>query len=167
MSLSLALLIFACSSGKNEQQTAGNESKPTSKPVSKYPAHVGDIEFDKALDDSSFLTCDSYIPQYYALSDDLRVDNDVFVSHFESVSIEKNTPLTYHTIRFVVNCKGKIGRLRKETMTSDYQAAQLDSVLTERIEVQLRAFDQWPTGRDFYQYLTFKIKGGKIEEIMP
>ena len=167
MLMSLALVVFACSDGKNEQQAVSNENKVVSKPVSNYPAHVGDIEFDEALDDSSFETCDSYIPQYYALSDDFRIDNDVFVSHFESVSIEDNTPLTYHTIRFVVNCKGKIGWLRKETMTSDYQATELDSGLSEKIEAKLRAFDQWPTGRDFYQYLTFKIKGGKIEEIMP
>lgn len=163
----LFFLLLSCGGNGGNQSSGEAESKPIAQPVSKYPEHIGDIDFDATIDDPGFETCQSRIPQYYALGADYRVDNDVLMSHFESVKSDKIQTLTYHTIRFVVNCKGKIGRIRQETMTGNYEAANLEPVVQNELLEKLKAFNQWPTGRDFYQYLTFKIQGGKIMEVLP
>ena len=165
--LSLMFLLLACSKTEKEKTTDSSQTTASTKPVSKYPEHVGDIAFDATLDDPDFKTCQNIIPQYYALGADFRVDNDVLMSHFESVEINKNQSLTYHTIRFIVNCKGETGRYRTETMSGGYQPANLDFAVAENILERLKSFDQWPEGRDFYQYLTFKIEGGRIKEVLP
>ena len=165
--MAILLLLWSCG-GKGKEKTTGEaESKPVTQRVSKYPEHIGDISFDTTLDDAGFETCQSRIPQYYALGPDYRVDNDVLMSHFESIDSEQNQVLTYHTIRFIVNCKGKIGRIRQETMSGDYLATKLNPTLERALLARLMEFDQWPTGRDFYQYLTFKIEGRKVKEVLP
>lgn len=160
-------MLVAC--GKAEREKASGTAKPTAatKPASKYPEHVGDIAFDANLDNPEFETCQSIIPQYYALGADYRVDNDVLLSHFGSLEVSQNQPLTYHTIRFIVNCKGQTGRYRAETMSAEYQPATLDPKVANNILDKLKAFERWPEGRDFYQYLTFKIEDGKIKEVLP
>ena len=165
--LILMLWLSACGGTGKEEATNSVKATATTRPASKYPEHVGDIAYDEAIDSPDFEPCQSQIPQYYALGADFRVDNDVLLSHFESVPTSEVSALTYHTIRFIVNCKGQIGRLRIETMDADYQATVLNPQVAEAIKARLAAFDQWPKGRDFYQYLTFKIEGGKIKEVLP
>jgi len=165
--LALLLILFSCGKTRQKETTESPKSEPIAKEVSKYPNHIGDIAFDESLDDPEFKPCQSSIPQYYALGADFRVDNDVLMSHFESVSPSQKQETAFHTIRFIVNCKGKIGRLRVETMSAEYQVTVLDSIMSSDIREKLLAFDQWPQGRDFYQYLTFKIEKGKIKQVMP
>ncbi|GAB5526587.1 MAG: hypothetical protein Roseis2KO_44590 [Roseivirga sp.] len=157
-------LLFACTEDKKEQ--VGNITKSQTGIV-EYPDHVGDIAPDPDLDDPAFETCSSRIPQYYALGPDFRVPNEQLMEHFGTVSLSDKTTTAYFTIRFIVNCKGKIGRLREQSMTTDYKALSLDQDLKTAIRNSLLAFDKWPTGRDFYQYLTFKIEQGKIKEVLP
>lgn len=163
----ILLAFTACDQSRPKEESLANAKKQAAEKVSKYPDHVGDIAFDDALDDPEFKTCQGQIPQYYALGPKYRVDNDVLLSHFGSVNPSPGQETVYHTIRFVVNCKGEIGQLREETMNNDYQAATLHQSMKEELRSKLLAFDQWPQGRDYYQYLTFKIEAGKIKEVLP
>ncbi len=156
-------LLSSC--GKDGKEAAHKTAKSA---MAEYPDHVGDIAPDPELDNLDFKTCSKgKIPQYYALGADYRVANKVLMDHFGTVTLPDNTPKGYYTIRFVVNCEGRIGRLREQSMNTDYQEMEFRKDLKATIRTRLLAFDQWPQGRDFYQYLTFKIEGGKISEVLP
>lgn len=157
------LLFSSCNSDKKD--VAGITTKPD---IAEYPDHVGDIAPDPDLDDPEFTTCrQGKIPQYYALGADYRVPNKQLMDHFGTVDLSDHKTAGYFTIRFVVNCQGKIGRLREQSMNTNYQPMEFRADLKQAIRNSLLAFDQWPTGRDFYQYLTFKIEQGKIKEVLP
>lgn len=157
------LLLLACNGNKKELPVS------TMKPgIVEYPDHVGDIAPDPDLDDPAFETCrKTRIPQYYALGADYRVPNKQLMDHFGTIDLSHSTETGYFTIRFLVNCKGKIGRLREQSMTTEYEKMTFGTELKDAIRNRLQAFDQWPEGRDFYQYLTFKIEQGKIREVLP
>lgn len=89
------------------------------------------------------------------------------MDHFSTVALSGITDSGFHSIRFIVNCEGHVGRLREQSMDSNYQEIQLAESLKKAIKNKLLSFDQWPTGRDFYQYLTFKIEQGQIKEVLP
>lgn len=151
----------SCGSEKKEQLTAVAE-------IAQYPDHVGDIAPDPELDDPEFQPCrESRIPQYYALGANFRIPNKQLMDHFGTIDTTDKTGTGYFTIRFIVNCQGKIGRLREQSMTTGYQETALDAELRQAIRDKLLEFSQWPTGRDFYQYLTFKIEQGQIREVLP
>lgn len=165
--LTLVLLIgllFSCAADKKEQTGAPTRSQAA---IADYPDHVGDIAPDPELDDPAFETCSTRIPQYYALGPDYRVPNKQLMDHFGTISLSAPDLNGYFTIRFIVNCKGKIGRLREQSMTTDYKELSLDPDIKTTIRDRLMAFANWPEGRDFYQYLTFKIEQGKIKEVLP
>lgn len=167
--ISLALLSSCGSKPTDNQTTEGEGKAEVQKPaIAKYPPHIGDIAFDPQQDTSDFKPCNSLrIPQYYALGADFRVPNEVLMGHFGTASLPANDQTGYYTIRFIVNCTGKTGRYREQSMSVDYQNMKFDSAFTEVIKSRLVSFDQWPQGRDFYQYLTFKIEQGKITEVLP
>ncbi len=160
----LTALLFSCTAEKKEEVQNLGKSQTA---IAEYPDHVGDIAPDSELDDPAFETCSTRIPQYYALGPDYRVPNKQLMDHFGTISIPDQTLNAYFTIRFIVNCKGKIGRLREQSMTTDYKELSLNPEIKTAIRNSLLAFDKWPEGRDFYQYLTFKIEQGKIKEVLP
>lgn len=144
---------------------------------SVYPNHVGDIAFDEKTDDPNFKICLSgRIPQYYEFGKSLQYKGEkpAIDKHFEILKQNESTAESgYITIRFIVNCEGKTGRYRIEEMNNDYQPMSFDKKLVEKILTLTRELDGWHVGGDqahpvdYYQYLTFKIEGGKLIEIMP
>ncbi|MCX8491860.1 MAG: hypothetical protein ORN54_12415 [Cyclobacteriaceae bacterium] len=144
---------------------------------STYPDHVGDIAFDEKMDDPNFKICVSGgIPQYYEFGKSLQYQGEkpTLDKHFEILKQNETTAESgYITIRFIVNCEGKTGRYRIEEMNNEYQSMSFDKKLVEKILVLTKELSGWVVGGnpehpvDYYQYLTFKIEGGKLIEIMP
>ncbi len=144
---------------------------------SVYPNHVGDTAFDEKIDDPNFKVCTTgKIPQYYEFGKSLQFKGEkpAIDKHFEILKQNESTAESgYITIRFIVNCEGKTGRYRIEEMNNDYQPMSFDKKLVEKILTLARELDGWIVGGnpeqpvDYYQYLTFKIEGGKLIEIMP
>ena len=144
-----------------------------------YPEHVGDITYDAALDDKNFKICtnETNIPQYYNFGNGLQYKGEkiaidkYFEKNFKGKSQKNETGLL--TIRFIVNCEGKTGRFRIEGMDSNYQLKKFDEALENQILKLTKQMDGWIVGElqgqklDYYQYLTFKLEGGQIIEIMP
>ena len=147
------------------------------KTISKYPAHVGDIQFDEKVDDANFKKCFVY-PfsfQYYNF--------DGFQYKEEKLEIEKKlerlnlksdkNPNGYITIRFIVNCEGKPGMFRIQQMNENYKATVFDKTFTNQLLEFTKSLNEWIPKEylgikiNYYQYLTFKIKDGKISEILP
>lgn len=148
--------------------------------VSKYPAQVGDIAFDEKLDDADFKRClpdGSYAYQYYnGTSSGIQYKGEKLniIRKLEKENIQASEDINgYITIRFLVNCEGKTGLFRVTVIDSDYRRMHHDSQLADKLLIFTKSLDGWLPieieGKkvDYYQYLTYKIKHGKVSEILP
>lgn len=165
MLLGFGILANSCGQSQKEQSKT-------------YPRQVGDIAFDLALDDPAFKVCHpEHIFQYYNFGKGLTYRGEkIEITRFFEKNIVPTTPedTGYLTIRFIVNCEGKTGRFRMEQMSCDYQPMKFSETLTKqlhRLTTELSgwgvALDQNGQPRDYYQYLTFKMRNGMLEEILP
>ena len=166
----IALLIFGTTLNSCAQKKEVDEKK-------NYPEHVGDIEFNKDLDDPNFKVCDKdRVLQYYNFTKGFQYKGEKpkINEHFKEVkedSFKKETG--YVTIRFVVNCEGKTGRFRIQQMNSDFKEWSFDKKLVDKLLTLTKTLNEWVVGEyegqvfDYYQYLTFKIENGKLIEIIP
>jgi len=79
----------------------------------------------------------------------------------------------YLTFRFIVNCKGQAGKYITEEADLDFQRKEFNSETATHFYKILRSMEDWiPTNIngedvDAYFYLTFKLKDGKLIEILP
>lgn len=147
--------------------------------VSKYPAQVGDILFDKRTDDPDFKRCipeNKYAYQYYN-------DSKGFQYKGEKLAIiEKlaKTDLTadgkfngYIVVRFLVNCEGKTGLFRVKQIDSEYHEVNQDNQLKDKLLSFTKSLNAWIPKEiegkkiDYYQYINYKIVDGKVSEILP
>ncbi len=156
--------------------TACHAGQGVAKP-SAYPAHVGDIAPDPALDDPAFTVCrENYIPQYYSTNSSFKGEKPAIEAYFREKFIKNKAHASesgYITIRFVVNCRGQTGRFRVQEIGLDYLPKKFPSALPNRLLDLTKQLDGWLPGQrngfqlDCYQYLTFTITNGDISLIMP
>jgi hypothetical protein len=145
------------------------------------PQNVGNISFDPSIDDEAFELCnDIYVKEYYVRysqdeaptykGEKWALDKVIMDNYTYPIDKEANG---YITIRFIVNCKGEMGRFRTQTMDLNYQPMEFDNVITEQLLEAIRKLDGWIPRKegdqpiDFYQYLSFKMKDGQIIHILP
>jgi hypothetical protein len=143
-----------------------------------YAEHVGDISFDKDIDDPNFNVCDeNKVFQYYNFGKGLRYEGEksAINQYFKDKANlrERQGETGFLTIRFIVNCEGKTGRFRIQGMDANYKEKQFEKGLVDELLSLTRQLDGWIVARDdknrfdYYQYLTIKIENGKLIEIMP
>ena len=166
----IALLIFLAT-----LNSCGQKKEAVEK--ANYPEHVGDIEFNKDLDDPNFKVCDQdRVLQYYNFTKGFQYKGEKpkINEHFAELktSLFKKES-GYVTIRFIVNCEGKTGRFRIQQMNNDFEEKSFDKQLVDKLLQLTKALDGWIVGEyngkifDYYQYLTFKIEEGRLIEILP
>lgn len=118
------------------------------------------------------------IAQYYY--DEIGISNSLnrrekysyFLKHYDyPFDSNKNG---YIRIRFMVNCKGEIGRFSIQEMDRDYKEKRFPLEITQQLFGLVSQLDGWlPSKRkqnesvDYYVHIGFKIKNGQIEEILP
>jgi hypothetical protein len=146
--------------------------------TSLYPDFVGDIEFNKELDDQNFELCfDKHIYQYFNDStgfqyegEKLAVENE-FSKEYKSNYIANETGLV--RVNFVINCKGQTDRFRLIGMDENYNEKEFDKSITEQLLRITKSLKGWKGKKlkdnkiDYYQYLIFKIENGQLKEILP
>lgn len=171
MKLHLALfLIIPCLNLSCRQRTEFIETS--------YPDKVGDIVFDADLDDPSFEVCnESKTFQYYNIPNGFPFEGEKIklVEIFRAAVDNKNfkNETGYVTIRFIVNCEGSTGRFRVQQMNSEFHETRFDKNLVDVLLKTTTKLKGWVIASDgvekfdYYQYLTFKIEGGKLTEILP
>lgn len=138
---------------------------------------IGDIDHAPELD-GNFETCngDSRAIQYYALAESTYGGEKIeiekaFEKKYDASIATKESGLI--RIRFIVNCKGKSGRFRILGMDEKYNEKTFDKSITDQLLKITKELKNWKTFErngitpDFYQYLIFKIKEGRIIEILP
>lgn len=146
--------------------------------ASLYPAYIGDIEFNKGIDDESFKLCfEKHIFQYFNDSHGLEYEGEKvalereFAKEYKSKFIKNETGSI--RINFVVNCNGKTDRFRLIAMDENYIEKQFESSITEQLLRITKSLKGWKGKQiqghaiDYYQYLIFKIENGQLKEILP
>lgn len=150
---------------------------PSDKEDSMYPLHVGDIEFDGNMDNPDFFICnENRIPQYYAFEispykGEKPAIEKYYLEKYSSEGLQGENG--YLTIRFIVNCKGEAGRFRMQEMDLDMNEQKFNLKLSEQLFILTKELDGWndfihkKQPYDYYNYITFKIINGEINEILP
>jgi hypothetical protein len=139
--------------------------------------NVGDIEFNEHIDDQDFKVCDEeHVPQYYSFENSgVKNHKQDLIEFFKSGYINHNYEAEsgYITIRFIVNCEGKAGRVRIQEMDMDYKPKVFTTALSKQLLLLTKSYDKWEIAEnqkkkfDYYYYLTFKVVQGNIILIKP
>lgn len=160
---------------------ACNTEKVKEIPLKKeYPNTVGDIAFDKELDDPSFTPCYEYLDyrslQYYDkgwinYKGELSAIKREIFSQYNSPKIKGETG--YLTVRFMVNCKGNAGLFRQSATDFELKEKKFNEEISSQLFNFTKKLNRWETFNykgddlDHYQYLTFKIIDSDLIEILP
>jgi hypothetical protein len=169
----LLLFIFLFSFPRANAQT------PTPSPatIAQRPDNVGDIAFNPALDDPSFHLHDSTRVWQYYNSAAYWLDHKDSVTRFirsryhppANAAIENG----WLTIRFIINTDGHTGRFRLSEMDSAYQPTHFDPRISDQLLAAVKDWPDWQPAHykewrfDTYQYITFRLRQGRIITISP
>ena len=134
---------------------------------------VGDISFNEELDDSSFKVCDeTRILQYYNVNANYQngrkaIKKEIWEA-IETLTFETHG---YITFRFIINCKGEIGRFRVKSIDNELTTNEFSPDKIKALQKLIENLKHWNAGTfnsktfDSYFVLNFKIENGKITDI--
>jgi hypothetical protein len=152
-------------------------SGPAYKGVDSFPLNTGDIAFNAALDDSSFIVCNPKVVfQYYNTGSYYKQHKREIEQYFKSryqPAVQTGDQTGYLTIRFIINCSGKTGRFRIYELDANYQPYIFDAGISSQLMKLTKELTNWQPAvykdkiYDSYQYITFKLKKGAIECVLP
>jgi hypothetical protein len=129
--------------------------------------------------DSTCKLCDTgkWIPEYYSLRIKYPLSSEAILNNAKAALVQYRTPFSgtgWVTIRFIVDCKGKPGCFHIYQVDENYLPAKFRVPFISALQIFLvEQMDAWPVGyvknaaTDYYAYVTFKIKDGRIENIIP
>ncbi|QNK78285.1 hypothetical protein H7F37_04150 [Winogradskyella sp. PAMC22761] len=130
---------------------------------------IGDIAFDKNIDNSAFIVCnEDRITQYYSVGTNYQGGERTIKKELNelinSLNFNESGFITY---RFVVNCKNRVGRFRVKMVNSDLKENSFKSNNIKQIQESIKSLNGWKAGKllDSYYVLNFKIQNGKITDI--
>jgi hypothetical protein len=142
-----------------------------------FPDNVGDIPFDSLKDDPGFVVCnEKMVFQYYNTKSYYKDHKNGIVKFLldgfrpqESFADQTG----YLTVKFIINCKGETGRFRLFEIDSSYQPSHFKEALSGQLLGLVKQLRGWQPAvykgqiYDSYQYITFRIRNGKIISITP
>ena len=138
---------------------------------------VGAIIYDSALDNPNYYLCDEKnIMEYYQVNPKFKEGHNSVKFYFEEEIkrlkfSEKISGLL--TIRFVINCRGEIGRVRSFAIDANYKSIVLNKIKVNVISDHIKQMPNWKPGNykgkeyDAYKMISFKIINGVITDIIP
>lgn len=145
--------------------------------IDSFPLNTGDIAFNAALDDSSFIVCNpNVVFQYYNTVSYYKQHKREIEQYFKRnyhQPVQTAGQTGYLTIRFIINCSGKTGRFRMNELDDKYQPYKFDTSISSQLMTLTKGLKNWQPARykdkiyDSYQYITFKLKKGTIECVLP
>ncbi len=142
--------------------------------INNYPAYLGDIPYNSALDDKDFQLCDSldiiksrsavsYIGGYPKIEEDCR-------RVLEKAS-NNHTYSGYVLARFIINCKKESGRFRIQSLDSAFMLQPCSDALISEVKTTIESLNNWVfthsqnQEKDHSKYLNFLFKNGQLETI--
>jgi hypothetical protein len=145
--------------------------------VDSFPLNTGDIAFNAALDDSSFVICNpNVVFQYYNTGSYYKQHKREIEQYFKRnyrPAVHTTGQTGFLTIRFIINCSGKTGRFRMYELDEHYQRYTFDTGISSQLMTLTKGLKNWQPAEyknkiyDSYQYITFKLKKGAIECVLP
>jgi len=146
-------------------------------PIDSIPDEVGDLSFDPSRDDPAFSVCNIHqVLQYYNTrsyyNDHKKEILAYFLNGFKEGSDRKDQD-GYLTIRFIINCKGETGWFRVLELDSSYHAFHFLEKISGQLLELTKQLKGWEPAAykdkvyDSYQYITFRIRNGKIIRFSP
>lgn len=135
---------------------------------------IGELEANDSIDDNDFKLCnEDQIAEYYGMNTDYtggkKAIKSRILNELQFLDFKESGLLTY---RFIVNCKGEIGRFRLKATNTDLQKTEVDSKNIREMEKALSKLKNWnpainKSGHtyDSYYVLNFKIENKKIVDI--
>jgi len=155
-----------------------NCSSKSNSSTPEYKYSLDEILLDPTIDgDFEICNKEHEIFQYFNDSKGLKIKGEkkTINNHFIQgyITPDNSTESGLIRIRFIVNCKGEAGRYRLLSMDKDYNESVFDAAITDQLMNLTKSLQGWGTlewkeqKRDYYQYLIFKIKDGKIVNRLP
>lgn len=139
--------------------------------------NVGEIGYDSLYDDPAFHICDSLqVLEYYNTGSHYLNHRKEISQFLQQGFIPKATWHDQHgylTIRFIINCKGQTGCFRVFQLDTAYQPTVFKKELSDTLLNRVKKIPGWQPAPyegkvyDSYQYITFRIRAGKIISIAP
>lgn len=142
---------------------------------------VGFIDFDTTIDkDTNLELCFSHdqIKDYYNGQENRsgfiggkRGLKKYVNSKLDAKKLKKESG--YLTFRFVINCKGKAGKFITNQADFEYTEKQFSQETITHLYEILSSVEKWKPciirgkKRDSYFYITFILKDGKIQDLLP
>lgn len=139
--------------------------------------NVGEINFNSTLGDNpSFLPCnENKIYQYYSVQTNFiggrKAIREFINKELTNSFTFKNDDFGYITFRFIINCKGELGRIRFKSVDHNMTKKNFSQKKVERLKEIISSLKSWNAGvirnkkYDSYSQITFKINKGKIVDI--
>ena len=143
----------------------------------KYQHHIGHLS--NPDDTTKFNICNkdrivgwfasaaTYVPIYRGSKSNFK---KFIGQNYKKVNETENGFLN---LRFIINCKGEVGRMEINQLDNNYKKTKLSSELVEQLVTLSSKKENWTVPkfdeepRDSYMYLIFKIENGNIAEILP
>ncbi|MEM1121869.1 MAG: hypothetical protein AAGJ18_15565 [Bacteroidota bacterium] len=173
---------FIDKNGRNWMELVEQISQKEFEQAKNHGKHrVAYIDPNNTLDDATnFKVCDDQrIADYYNNTKGVQPIRKNGKSALQKILAKKldksklQSASGYLTFRFVVNCEGQAGRFTTEQTSLDFEKTTFDPALIDHLYENVRSLDDWrltiirDKPRDAYTYLTFKLKDGKIIELLP
>lgn len=159
------------------QSVLAQTNEPVYQVTDSFPANTGDIPFDATLDDAGFKVCNPQIVfQYYNTESWYKQHKRAIEHYFKNKyqpTIQTDEQTGFITIRFIINCSGQTGRFRMYELDRNYQPHQFHPNISSRLMQLTKELQGWQPAAyknkiyDSYQYITFKLKKGVIECVLP
>ncbi|MEO0337823.1 MAG: hypothetical protein AAF242_01285 [Bacteroidota bacterium] len=165
--LFISLIIYSCSLNPNKA--------PLEYELPTVKHDLGYIPFDSNIDDEGFTVCDSTNInsgrnrlQYTGGSDQLRADI--------RANYQSNTAYAdfsgYVVIRFIVNCNGKSGRYRAQSLNLDFSPSKENPDLLKNSITLIQDLDQWVKSpkyddqTEYSKFINLKIDHGQLQHVL-
>lgn len=141
----------------------------------KYKHEVGYIDPEKALGSPDFQICSNFIYQYYNSASEAgykfgkKALRDSVNKKYKRIFADSG----YLTIRFIINCKGIAGRYEFVEADLELRPKKFNTQLKDQFFKIITELKEWKPlildsiSKDSYMYITFKLKNGYVDEILP
>ncbi len=141
----------------------------------KYPNNIGHLsivnkDFNLCNEDRIigwFANAAMYTPIFNGSKSSFK---KYILEHYISTD---DTDNGFLNLRFIINCKGEVGRMEINELDIDYKPSKFSPNLVKQIIKLSSRKENWKISSikgeqlDSYMYLIYKIEDGEISEILP
>lgn len=133
---------------------------------------IGELSANSEVDPDFKVCNEDIIPNYYGMNTNYeggkKAIKSKLLSHLQRLKFESSGLITF---RFIVNCKGELGRFRSLSTDLNLEEVETNLEKLKSIEKAMLSLEDWNPAEneyssyDSYYVLNFKIRNHKIVDI--